>query len=151
MGNNIGIYDRVIRGVIGVALLLYAWQTHSLLALGFAVFTFYEALSSWCAFYALIGKNTCPISHNTNETKGMIMLNARKLGLSAGIIWGATMFLMTILSIYTAYGTQWLHLMMDIYPGYTISWEGSIMGLLYGFLDGFVGCFLLGWLYNKLN
>jgi hypothetical protein len=79
------------------------------------------------------------------------MLNPKRLGLAAGIIWGLSMFIMTILSININYGTHWLMLMSDIYPGYTISWWGSLGGLFYGFVDAFVGFFLLGWLYNKLK
>ena len=79
------------------------------------------------------------------------MLNAQKLGLAAGILWGACMFILTIICMYTGYATQWAHLMADIYPGYTISWLGSFLGLIYGFIDGFIGLFIFGWLYNKLN
>lgn len=79
------------------------------------------------------------------------MLNPKNLGLAAGIFWAVSMFVMTIAAIYTSYGVAWLELMASIYPGYTISWSGSIIGLIYGFLDGFVGLYILGWLYNKLN
>lgn len=162
MKDNIGLYDRFLRGAVGVALLIYAWYAHSWIALGFALFTFYEAISSWCAFYAMLGKTTCPITNQerrdilgspgyVTNSEATSKLDARKLGLSGGIVWGGAMFLMTLLALYWGYGTQWLHLMVDIYPGYTISWSGSISGLLYGFLDGFVGFFLLGWIYNKLN
>lgn len=79
------------------------------------------------------------------------MLNSKNLGLAAGILWGISMFALTILAIFTGYGTAWLELMASIYPGYTISWVGSILGLIYGFLDGFIGLYIFGWLYNKLN
>lgn len=79
------------------------------------------------------------------------MLNPIKLGISGGILWGLSLFIFTILAIYTGYPAKFLDLMADIYPGYSISWPGSIIGLVYGFADAFVGLFLLGWLYNKLN
>ena len=78
------------------------------------------------------------------------MLNARRLGLAGGILWGLSMFVCTLISLYTGYGTAWLNLMADIYPGYTISLIGSVIGLAYGFADAFIGFFLLAWLYNKL-
>jgi hypothetical protein len=53
--------------------------------------------------------------------------------------------------MYTGYSTEFLNLIASIYPGYSISWSGSIVGLAYGFADGFVGLFLLAWLYNKLE
>jgi hypothetical protein len=61
MQKNIGKTDRLIRLALGFLLLAYAWWQTSWIALGLALFTFYEALSSWCLFYQLIGKNTCPI------------------------------------------------------------------------------------------
>lgn len=79
------------------------------------------------------------------------MLNPIKLGTSGGILWGLGMFICTILAIYTGYSAKFLNIMADIYPGYTISWLGTIIGFIYGFLDGFVGLFLLAWIYNKLN
>lgn len=79
------------------------------------------------------------------------MLSPTRLGVSGGILWGLCMFVCTVLAIYTGYSTHFLNLMGDIYLGYTISWWGSIVGLVYGFLDGFIGLFLLAWLYNKLD
>ncbi len=79
------------------------------------------------------------------------MLNPTKLGLAAGILWGLSMFMMTVAAMQTGYAGEWLQLMDSIYPGYEISWTGSVLGLVYGFVDGFVGLFLFGWLYNKLN
>ena len=61
MKKNIGTYDRVVRAVFGVLFLVGAWWFHSLILLAIALFSFYEALVGWCAFYQLIGKNTCPI------------------------------------------------------------------------------------------
>lgn len=79
------------------------------------------------------------------------MLNPIKLGISGGILWGFCMFICTILAIYTGYSAKFLDLMADIYLGYSISWPGAFIGFAYGFIDGFLGLFLLGWLYNKLN
>jgi len=60
-GKNIGKKDRMIRVVIGVALLLVAIATTwSPWLLFFSGFAFFEAIFSWCGFYAALGKNTCP-------------------------------------------------------------------------------------------
>jgi len=77
------------------------------------------------------------------------MLNAKKFGLAGGILWGACMFIVTLVSLFTGYGRVFLMVMSSIYPGYDISLLGSIVGLIYGFLDAFIGLFLLAWLYNK--
>lgn len=66
MTKNIGTFDRIIRLAIGIILLAVAlfivtviWLKVVIVLL--AIFTFYEAVSSWCLFYQLIGKNTCPL------------------------------------------------------------------------------------------
>jgi len=79
------------------------------------------------------------------------MLYPTKLGLSGGILWALSMFVMTVISLYTGYAADFLNLMGSIYPGYTISWIGSFFGMIYGFLDAFLGLFLLAWLYNQLH
>jgi Protein of unknown function (DUF2892) len=59
---NINKKDRIIRAVIGLALLALAitttWNPILLLASGFC---FFEAIFSWCALNQLMGKSTCPI------------------------------------------------------------------------------------------
>lgn len=60
MEKNIGTPDRILRLTIGILLLLLAWWKSSWIALGFALFAFYEALVGWCILYQLLGKNTCP-------------------------------------------------------------------------------------------
>lgn len=80
------------------------------------------------------------------------MLNAKALGMSGGLLWGLCMFLGTLLGMYTTdYGFAYYELLMDIYPGYELSIYGAFIGLIYGFADGFIGLFLLGWLYNRCD
>jgi hypothetical protein len=73
------------------------------------------------------------------------------LGISIGIIWGGSLFLTTWLSYFTGYGELFLKTMADsIYPGYSISPLGSLLGLIYGFIDGLVSGYLVALVYNKL-
>lgn len=59
---NIGTSDRVLRALFGLVLFLIAiMTTWSPLLLFAAGFCFFEALFSWCGFFAAIGKSTCPI------------------------------------------------------------------------------------------
>lgn len=59
---NIGKPDRLIRVIIGVGLLLWAITTSwSPILIFFSGFAFFEAIFSWCGFYAAMGKNTCPV------------------------------------------------------------------------------------------
>ncbi len=59
---NIGKSDRLLRVAIGVGLLLWAitttWNPILIFFSGFALF---EAIFSWCGFYAAMGNNTCPV------------------------------------------------------------------------------------------
>jgi hypothetical protein len=77
-------------------------------------------------------------------------LDAVKLGLAGGIVWGVVLLVTTWLSIGTGYGITLLDLFVSLYPGYSITLVGSIVGLLYGFVDAFIGLFLVAWVYNKL-
>ena len=80
-----------------------------------------------------------------------MQLSAKNFGLAAGILWSLSMLIMTLINLWTGYGTQFLDLMVSIYPGDAISYVGSLIGLVYGFFDGFIGGFLLNWIYNKLQ
>ena len=65
MKKNIGKGDRIFRLVLGILVLGTIgfvggfWPKVALVIVG--LFSIYEALSGWCAFYALIGRDTCPI------------------------------------------------------------------------------------------
>ena len=62
MKRNMGNTDRIIRLVLAVLILIYAYIQSSWLALGCSLFTFYEASASWCVLYQLMVKNTFPLS-----------------------------------------------------------------------------------------
>lgn len=67
MQKNIGKTDRWIRFILGGLVLFYAWWQASWVALAFALFIFYEVVASWCIFYQLIGKNTCPLNQENRK------------------------------------------------------------------------------------
>ena len=62
VAQNIGKKDRLLRLAIGVGLLLWAiTTTWSPILIFFSGFAFFEAIFSWCGFYAALGKNTCSV------------------------------------------------------------------------------------------
>ena len=62
VAKNIGKSDRLVRLAIGIALLLWAiTTTWSPILIFFSGLAFFEAIFSWCGFYAAMGKNTCPV------------------------------------------------------------------------------------------
>ncbi|PIR98681.1 MAG: hypothetical protein COT88_00210 [Candidatus Colwellbacteria bacterium CG10_big_fil_rev_8_21_14_0_10_41_28] len=76
-------------------------------------------------------------------------LDPKAFGLASGILWGAMMFVLTIMAHFWGYSSQLLQIMADIYPGYSLTLGGSIAGAIYGFIDGFIGAYLLAMLYNR--
>lgn len=61
MKKNIGKWDRFLRFALGLFLLGLAYWFSSWIALGLALFTFYEALIGWCLLYQILGKNSCSL------------------------------------------------------------------------------------------
>ena len=76
-------------------------------------------------------------------------VDARALGLSAGIIWGLVVALLELFAG-TDYGERWRLLLEDIYPGYSREPGDLIWGTTLGFVDAFVLGYVFGWLYNRL-
>ena len=73
------------------------------------------------------------------------------LGMSLGVIWGLSLFLLGLLAYLCAYGQSFVSAVGSLYFGYEPSISGSILGGVIGFIDAFIKGFLIAWLYNKLN
>ena len=74
------------------------------------------------------------------------------LGIGLGSVWGAALFITTWVCFLTGYGRLFLEVLaQSIYPGYSISPLGSLVGLVFGFADGFVGGGLIALVYNKAS
>lgn len=78
-------------------------------------------------------------------------LNPWKLGLSAGILWGLALFIVTWISMNTGWGMFWLSQWIDIYTGFDITVKGAFIAFGYGLAHGFVAFSLLAWLYNLMR
>lgn len=61
MKKNIGTADRLLRLAIAIVLLLLAYWKGSWILLVAGIFVLFEAASSWCVMYQLLGKSSCPI------------------------------------------------------------------------------------------
>jgi hypothetical protein len=77
-----------------------------------------------------------------------VRLDVRAFSLTCGIVGGLGLFFLTwwIMAFDGASGDPTI--IGRIYRGYTISPEGSIVGLIWAFFDGMVGGAVFGWLYN---
>lgn len=77
-------------------------------------------------------------------------LNVWSLALTSGILMGAGLFFITwwiILFDGTASGPIWIS---RIYRGYSVTPLGSMIGMVWGFCDWFIGGLVFAWLYNKI-
>lgn len=65
MKKNIGTADRVLRGLIGIACFIASAivgiTVIKIVLVLVGLFSIFQAAVGWCALYALLGKNTCPI------------------------------------------------------------------------------------------
>jgi hypothetical protein len=80
--------------------------------------------------------------------------NEKRLALACAILWGAAMLLVGIANmVWHGYGQDFLRVMASVYPGYHVA--GNIMqlaiGTAYGIVDGLIGGFVFGSLYNLLT
>ena len=76
-------------------------------------------------------------------------LDVKALALACGILWGLGLF----------FGTWWVILLdgasgeptviASVYRGYSLSAAGSLIGLIWAFVDGLIGGALIAWLYNR--
>jgi hypothetical protein len=58
---NINFTGRLLRLLVGMALLLYALWNMSGIALLLSLFVFFEYVMSWCVIYQILGKKSCDI------------------------------------------------------------------------------------------
>jgi len=76
-------------------------------------------------------------------------ISVKALALSMGIFWGFCLLISTLLAVYTGYLKETVSMMEGIYPYYSVTPMGSIAGLVWGFVDGFMVGLIFGWLYNR--
>ena len=74
-------------------------------------------------------------------------INKVSLGLALGVLWGASVYLVT-LWVMVRGGGQHLYLLHNFYFGYSVSFVGALLGLVYGFVNGFIGGWFIALLYN---
>lgn len=77
-------------------------------------------------------------------------LNVKAMALTAGLAWGFGLFFLTWWIIAFEGSTGDPMLIGHIYRGFNISPLGSVIGLVWGFFDAFVGGAIFAWIYNFL-
>jgi hypothetical protein len=79
----------------------------------------------------------------------MMKLNVKAFALAGGIIWGASMFVLTWLALWGYGSMDAAGMAKSYYIGYSVSPIGSIIGAVYGFFDMGIACAIFALLYNK--
>lgn len=70
------------------------------------------------------------------------------LGMSFGLLYAASLAVLSVLAIYFEYGIAMVNFFTTVYLGYELTAVGILIGTGYAFVDGFIGGFLLALLYN---
>lgn len=84
--------------------------------------------------------------------EGILALNARAWGISFGLLAGGALFLATNFLVIKG-GVQvgrHLSLLSAFFPGYRVSFAGSLIGFVYAFVCGWALGRVVGAVYNKL-
>ena len=77
-------------------------------------------------------------------------LNVKAFALTSGILWGAAVFLATIWLLAMGSQGNTIGMLKSFYLGYSFTYIGAFVGLVWGFVDGAIGGAVFAWLYNKL-
>ena len=80
-------------------------------------------------------------------------IKADALALVCALIGGVGLFAMTVWLVLKD-GPQvgeHLQLLSNYFPGFSVTWGGSIVGLFYGFVTGGIVGWVVGTIYNKVT
>ncbi len=82
----------------------------------------------------------------------VVRLNAKLMGIILGFLLGAGLFLATNILVLKGGAVTGPHLALlsQFFPGYRVTFLGSLIGFLYAFVTGFVIGSVLGAIYNRL-
>jgi hypothetical protein len=75
-------------------------------------------------------------------------MNLKASAIAGGILWGLLLFAFTLIEAARGHG-QTLDSLSAIYIGYSVTYLGSVAGLIYGFVSGAIVAAVFAWLYNK--
>jgi hypothetical protein len=83
---------------------------------------------------------------------GVLLLNAKVVGLALGVIFGLGIFVATNWLIIKGGERVGPHLILlsQYFIGYKVTFLGSLIGAAYGFALGTICGSLMGWIYNKI-
>ena len=78
-------------------------------------------------------------------------LKVKALAISLGVLWSLAILSLSIIAMMSE---NYLHNVVEffssIYLGYSLSFTGILIGMVWAFIDAAIGGWFLAWLYNKL-
>jgi hypothetical protein len=77
-------------------------------------------------------------------------LNIKSFALTCGLIWGFGVFFLTWWLIMLEGNDPAPCFLNRVYRGYTMTPVGSLVGMVWGFIDAGIGGVIFAWLYNLL-
>jgi hypothetical protein len=78
-------------------------------------------------------------------------LSVKGLMLALGLLWGGCLLCVGLVHLASpSYASSFLEGVSSIYPGFHAArtFGGVVVGTVYGLIDGGLGGFFFGWLYN---
>jgi len=77
-------------------------------------------------------------------------LHAAKFGVALGIVWAFCCVFLSFSTMLFNWGNAWVDLLASLYIGYAPTVIGALIGMVWGFIDAFIGGLVVAWLYNKM-
>ena len=80
-------------------------------------------------------------------------LDRKALAYAAAALWGGSVLLVGLINLGSStYGREFLEVLGSVYPGYTVdrTVQSVLIATGYALVDGAIGGWLLGWLYNRV-
>ena len=97
--------------------------------------------------------NVATAARETDQITGYVLrLNAKILGLVLAFLFGSALFIATNWLIIKGGEPVGPHLQLlgQYFPGYSVTFWGSLIGFIYGATVGGLAGGLLGWIYNGI-
>ena len=78
-------------------------------------------------------------------------LNIKAMAIAFGLVWGISLFAITWWIILLEGSSNTSTFIGKFYLGYNLTPIGSIIGFIWGLVDGAIGGAIFAWLYNKFS
>lgn len=78
-------------------------------------------------------------------------LNPKALGFAFGLLSGGAWLIVMGVSLLTGFLDQTVQAVGGLHPGFTYTWMGLFWTVVMHLVLGFIGGFILAWIYNKCN